>query len=133
MQIINRTENKQLQIQGKLWKNMKKLKYFGTITKTDSRIKKERGNRIRKVISIYSALYGSFFNKKYISKKTKTKFIYGSKSWIITNNLKQKITTCEMKILRCKTLFLKKILLWVAKKLKEWQDYTKQIVKFIKC
>lgn len=109
MTIANEAEELEIQIDGTKIKEVKKIKYLGTMTDSQGRLKDEILNRINKVNAVYRTLYKTFFNKREITKETKRRvyesvlvptLIYGCESWVLTNYLKSRITACEMKILR---------------------------------
>lgn len=109
MKISNTQEEVTINIEEQEKKSVDRLKYLGTIVRPDGKIEEEISNRVNKTMSTYGMLYKILFNKKEISKWTKIKIYesvllpmltYGCESWVLTEKLKQKIITCEMKILR---------------------------------
>lgn len=109
MTIACEQDKVEINIQGEKIEETNQIKYLGAIMDVKGNLEKEISNRIRKVTAMYWALYNSFFNKREVSKRTKTKIhesvlvpmlIYGSESWVLSDNLKSKVEACEMKILR---------------------------------
>lgn len=109
MLISNETEKVEIVIEDKKIQAKQQLKYLGALVEETGKIEQEIPNRIKKVIATYGALYTTFFNKKEVTKMTKTRvyesvlvpmLTYGCESWVLTDSLKKSIEACEMKILR---------------------------------
>ena len=105
MAIIEREDKINICIYNKSLKQ-EKLSILGYNHEEKGNLEPEVNERIGKAMRMYYAMNRSIIDKKEISKGTKTKiyktvfrpiFTYGCESWIITNKLRSKIQTPEMK------------------------------------